>query len=679
MNKKPGFRFSGGLLTAMALLLPLAAAANVEPGGDVYQELLSFEYGQSREAFWRVENQIRQAGPQEKLEIQRRLLDALQDPRGTAAARQSICATVLMIGSCDSIPILQTLLADPKVSDAARGALQGLPCPAVDRVFREAALTNGGQIRLSLIASIGERRDREAVQLLEDLLKTSDVATTRAVLAALGRIGGEPAVRVLRSATVPPSLDSARMDAYLSGAASLVSEGRPDQAKTIYRELLQAKNGVVGAAALTGLVKIEKEAALDHVLAGLQSPHQQVRQAAAALVVEIPGPAATARIVELVPGLPPATQVPVLAALGDRKGVEALPVLLRLWADGDEAVRVAAGQALGKVGDRTCVEPLIKNATLPGVIGATAQESLRMLVGSGVDEAIALYLGDSDAVLRVTALRNLTARRYAGTPPLAFARLADPDAVVRIESWRSLAVFGKPQDLPRMIDLLIKLEESREQQAAEQAIQGVAEPMPRDQAAQLLLDAMAGATSRQRCSLLRTLGRIGGERAFASIREATRDREAEVQDTAIRVLSDWGDNSAQDDLLRLAKQGKKENHRILGLRGYVRLAGTGRHDDEDRVRMYKTALSAASRADEKKLVLGATGSVPSASALELVEPYLTDKTLKTEAQAAYFKIAGAVAAQDPGRASVALRKLIKVAGDPELKARAEEALQRLVN
>jgi HEAT repeat protein len=678
MNKKTNRSLAAKLLGVTAMFLLLVSSLHALQESDVYLELLSFEHGKSREAFWKVENQIRQAGPQAKLEIHSRLLKALDDPRATPDARQAICRVLTMIGSCESVPVLKPLLLDEQLSDAARTALEGLPCPEVDSIFRETVAVTGGRVRLGLIASLAERRDREAVNLLNRLLKESEPATALAVIAALGRIGGQQAAGVLKSAASNPSLEAASHNAYLSCAASLLAEGRNDDARRIYQDLLNEK-GAVGAAALTGLVRVEKEGALDHVLAGLHSPHPQVRQAAASLLGEVPGSVVVRKTLNLLPGLPPEDQVAVIAALGVRRAVEALPLLHELWRSEHEAVRVAAGQALGTLGDRTSVEPLIRSVKASGAIGSTAQESLRVLFSDGVDEAIAGYAEDSDPAMRVVALRTLTARRYSGTPSIAFAGLRDPDANARIESWRSLAVFGKPEDLPRLIELMVKLEESREQQAAEQAIQVVADPMPKDQAAQLLIDVMPGATSAQRCSLYRTLGRIGGERSFVALRRAIDDPDGEVQDTAIRALSEWGDYSVSEDLLHLARQGKKESHRILGLRGYVRLAGLNRHDNEDRVKMYKTALSVARRADEKKLVLGAAGGVPSAAALKLVEPYLTSNTLKSEAQAAYLKIAAAVAPQDPVRATAALRKLIRVGADPELKARAEEALQRLVS
>jgi len=649
---------------------------------DVYDKLLSFNYGQSREAYWTIENRIREANDQQRVEIEKSLLTALKSPQATAAARQSICSLLTNLASCASVPALSPLLADEQLQDAARGALQGLPCPEVDKVFRDALPTVKGAARLALVSSIGARKDRGAVALLAGLLNNPDPALVDATLSALGRIGGDPAAKLIRETVVPQTLRTGKADAYLRCAESFSAEGQASPAETIYEEILKepASGPVARAGALRGLVLIRREAALGQILDALKSKDFELRQAAARLINEVPGPKAAQLVLGALPAVPPDTQVFLITALANRADPASLPELKRRAESSVQPVQLAALEALGKLGDESCVDILFRVSKRPEPVATTATESLRFLRGRTVNDSIARYLQDPDAALRALALKTLSARGFPGAGDRAFDLIADKDVRVRLEAWRTLGLTARSGSLPRLVSEMLKLSEPREQQAAEQAVQATAMQLPDSTRLQALTDAMKAANSDQRSSILRAMGRIGGESAFGTIRTALSDSDASVQDTAVRVASDWGDDTMSADLLKLAKTAPNPAHRILGLRGYVRLARSSEsRKAEDRVAMFREALSIAERAEEKKLVLGALGGVPSVAALDLVEPYLADQALKSEAQAACLRLAQSVAREEPGRARAALLKLVESTDNADLREQAQEALRALEN
>jgi HEAT repeat protein len=647
---------------------------------DVYDKLLSFNFGQSREAFWTIENRIRQANDQQRREIEKALLAALKSPEATVAAKESICRLLTNVASCASVTELSALLAVEQVQDAARGALQGLPCPEVDKVFRDSLITLKGPARLAMVSSIGARRDQGAVALLAGLLNNPDPKVVEVTLAALGRIGGEPAATLIKQTVAIQTLETAKADAYLKCAESFSREGQPSRAETIYQEILKepTSGSAARAGALRGLVLIRREAGLDQLLESLKGEDLELRQAAARLVNKVPGPTATQKILGVLPAVPADTQVFLIAALADRADPAALPELKKQAESSFQPVQIAALEALGKLGDQTCVELLFKASKRPEPAGATAAESLRFLRGPAVNDSIARYLQDPDPPLRLLALRTLAARRFPAADDRALEMLADKDVRVRLEAWRTLGSTGPSSSLPRLVSEMLKLSEPREQQAAEQAVQSVAVQLPEPNRVQPLIDAWEDANSSQRCSLLRALGRIGGPTAFGTLRAALTDNDPAVQDTAVRVVSDWGDDTMSADLIKLAKTAPNQAHRILGLRGYVRLARSAEgRKAEERVAMFHEALGIAERAEEKKLVLGALGGVGSVEALDLVEPLLADQVLKNEAQAACLRLAQSVSAQEPARARAALLKLLESAEDQALRQQAQEALGAL--
>ncbi|MBN1673778.1 MAG: hypothetical protein JXR37_22210 [Kiritimatiellae bacterium] len=138
----------------------------------------------------------------------------------------------------------------------------------------------------------------------------------------------------------------------------------------------------------------------------------------------------------------------------------------------------------------------------------------------------------------------------------------------------------------------------------------------------VLTASASGANARPAPSNRITIGLIGAG-ALEAVRAALADPDADVCDAAVRALADWPSPAPLDDLLKLAESAPGELHRVLALRGYVRLvARPGSRAVEESLSMYGAALAAADRLEEKKLILAAIGKVPAPEALTFIEPYL---------------------------------------------------------
>ncbi len=103
-----------------------------------------------------------------------------------------------MVGTAKSVPAVAALLGEERTAQAARYALEGMPCPEAVAAMRQAILTTSGLIKAGLLDSLGWRRDTEAVPLLKPLLSGADRLVASAAACALGRIGGKDATAALR-------------------------------------------------------------------------------------------------------------------------------------------------------------------------------------------------------------------------------------------------------------------------------------------------------------------------------------------------------------------------------------------------------------------------------------------------------------------------------------------------
>ncbi len=197
--------------------------------------------------------------------------------------------------------------------------------------------------------------------------------------------------------------------------------------------------------------------------------------------------------------------------------------------------------------------------------------------------------------------------------------------------------------------------------------------------ADAVLAALASAKeAAPRAALLRVLGRIGGEKAYAAVAAATGANDATVKDAAVRALAAWPDVRATGALLGLVKGADSEVHRVLALRGYVRLLGLAKGaDPREMVRKYAEVLATAKRADARKLVLGGLADVAHAEALALAIAHLDDPAVRAEAASAVVKIARAIMGTDRKAARGAMEKVLALVKSGPVAAEARRIIQQI--
>jgi len=669
----------GAVVLAALSLLP--AGVRAQQGEAAVDDLIKYEYGQDRAAFNLIEEQIRKADGKGREAIEATLLQVLGSRKATVAAKQTAALLMPRVGSCRSALPLAQLVPDREITHAALAALQVLPCPEVPRLIRDRLTALKGEERREAVNTLGHLRDRTSLPFLAALVKDQDPGIVESAIAAIGRIGGDEAARALKSLSVPERFQPTWADAYLMTADSLLAANNKAAAAQIYRDLsATTQPAVVQAAALGGLVRAEGKGATAALVAAIQSDSPVLRNAGARFVNQLTGPDVTSALVGAIPQAKPVSQLLLVSSLELRGDKSALAALTQLLVPGtDQAVRLAAIRALGTLGDQGTVDPLFKSIKAEQEESRSASESLRLLRGSGVDEAIAGYLKNNDPQLRAAAIRVLALRKYKPALGDAMAGTQDSDPAVRLESWRALNDLAGPDQLHELIQLMFKANNPREQSAAEQAVQTAAQRNP-DPAQKIdpLLAAMAGKPAEARNQLLRVMARLGGPKAMDTVRAGLKDNDPEVRDNAVRLLAEWGDQSTLPDLLNLARSSDRELYSVLGLRGYVRLvmAQSG-VPEQDRLSKLREVSATAKEPEARKLLLGAFGGVADPGALREIEPFLKDSQVSNEAEAAYARVAMSIRRNNKAEAIAALKRVVAEGRDQRTKEQAKEALATL--
>ncbi len=231
------------------------------------QELLgkvkTYDWGQSRLVLTEVSEAVKKAhgNKAELAKVEKALLGVL-DSDATRAGKQFVCRELSIIGTEQSVPALAKMLVDEETSDMARYALERIPGSAVDDALRGSLRKARGNVRIGIINSLGQRRDKKAVRNLSRILGRPNQETAIAAAAALGRIADSKATEALAEAKnkAEGKLLSAVLDAYLKCADKLVADGNKIKAMAIYKEL--QKEGMpkpIRTAALTGMINAAKK------------------------------------------------------------------------------------------------------------------------------------------------------------------------------------------------------------------------------------------------------------------------------------------------------------------------------------------------------------------------------------------------------------------------------------
>ncbi|UCD48856.1 MAG: HEAT repeat domain-containing protein, partial [Phycisphaerales bacterium] len=360
---------------------------------------------------------------------------------------------------------------------------------------------------------------------------------------------------------------------------------------------------------------VERATAQDEIIKlvidELKSGDPERQTGAIAIVRDIPGETITKALADEMPNLAPAVQVQVLSALADRGDATALPAVMEASTAQDESVRVAALKTIGQLGDVSSVPLLAQRAAQTrGAEQKAARDSLYRLRGTEIGTAILESLASAQANVKVELIRAIGERNITQGVEALRQATKDEDRKVRRESLKVLKVVAGPDQLPSLVDLVLNLASESDRNEAEKTVAAVAHKIedPQAQAAAVLTVLPKVKDVKDRASLLRILGRIGDPSALPALRAALNDPEKAVQDAALRALADWPAPEPVPDLLKIAQSADSPVHKILALRGLVRLlALESDRPAQETIELFAQAMDLAPNAAEKKRVLSGLG------------------------------------------------------------------------
>lgn len=591
------------------------------------------------------------------------------------------CQRLALIGTKEAVPALAALLADERLGNYARFGLEPIPDPTVDDALRDALGKLHGRLLVGAINSVGVRRDAKAVGALAKLAGDPSPEVAPSALAALGQIATSEAVETMQRALAGDSaaLRAAAADACLVAAERLLAQGKREESVRLCDAAGHADvPQQILAAATRAAILARQSAGAPLLLEQLKSGDENMFAIALRTSRELPGSDVTSSLVAELDRLPPARQVLLIRAIGDRQDATASPAMRKLAASGPTEARAVAIHVLGQLGDVSAVTVLLE-AVLSGdpALAQAAQSSLMKLRGNSADEIIVTNLNRAEPKARAILLDLVGRLSIASAIPAVLRAAHDPDEPVRLAAIKALGRIIGLKEFGVLTDRLAVAKSPQEAAAVQEALKVACLRMPDpDACVGRLLDCLPNAPIGSKCFLLELLGSVGGARALKAVSAAAEDSNEDLQDAATRVLGKWMSVDAAPELLKLAKTLRSDKFKVRTLRGYIRIAQQMGLPAAQKLDMCEEAFRAAQRDEERRLVLAVLGHTATTKAMSMVVPHLANPALAEEAATAALRIGEKTVQTEPRMVADAMRQVLKSGVSGENAARAKKLLQR---
>jgi len=584
-------------------------------------------------------------------------------------------------GKKESIKPLAGYLADETLAGPAAAALQTIGGPEAARALLKSLDAAPPAARPGIVKALGELRSREALKKILRFAESGDEGLRRTALFALANIGDPAAGPVLAKTRVAASFRE-RAEApslYLLYARRLAESGKTSEALSAARSVLDSFTGPgespIAAEALALIVSALGERALPDLLRAMDSPNHDYRGAALDSASSNPASGATARWIEKAAQCGPEVRAEIVEMLGRRGDASALPFLRESLLSRDGAVRLAAIPAAFRLGGESVLPDFLRlvGPADEGEAAALRTVLLGCRAGLVIPECVRIL--DSTPLPGKAVLIEVLGEKGA-RPEIdrVFALAQDPEPAVRSAAVGALSLLAGEPDLPRLVAMLETAVDGddilRLQEAVASAVRRNPDPMKR---ADSLLVLAKNASPARKIAILRVLPKVGGAKPLQAAVEECANTDAQVQSVAVYALSQWPDQQAAAELLRIVKTTRTKKHLLLAVEGYVRLLGRANSPNPKKLALLQDLLSLPMDDADRKAVLMGVASVREPESLRLLAGYLDNPALRETAAAALLDLASEQAPQERWlsghEATTVLRRVEASLADPAEKER----------
>ncbi len=600
----------------------------------------------ARYALGALATYVSQEGGERARELYAKTLIKALDKQTNKEVQIFLIRQLQRTGKKESIKPLKRYLANKRLCEPATQALLAIGTQEAEKVLLKALKRATGANRVTLIKALGELQSKEATKKILPFATHTNDELRQVTLFALANIGDPLAEKAVSTVSLEaPSYERTMAPSiYLLYAQRLSESGRKMQSANICRNLIISytapQENHIPCTALSLLVDTVGKNAFEDLLQAMDSPNQELRARALELADRIPGEEATARWIELMAEASPDVQAQIIGMLGRRGDITALPVLREKLKSHRKVIKLASVSAAASLGGEEVffdILPLLRTDQkdeIAVIKQALLGFSSKLLIPESVK--ILDKVPSPSRVVLMDILSERHAKKHVG---LFFAMAESENEDIRQAVLSGLANLTGPQDIPRLIKMLIETDKNQDIRLIQAAIVASANQIEdKEKRANLLLGAMQTAAEEKQPDLLRLLSRIGSQNALQAVIAKTKSENPQIQAVAISVLADWPDFEAAEELSRIWRNTEIQKYLLVAIRGYVRLVHESDMTPEAKLERYKDVLGFVSYPAAKAIVLGRLGAIKSLEAFKIAVFFLENPELRSQAAAVVARI-----------------------------------------
>ena len=576
------------------------------------------------------------------------------DSGATPAAKMEVCRHLRVFGSAASVPVLKKMLADEATADPARYALEKIPGEEADKALLDSLAINQKKIQLGLVSSLGRRKVEEAVPHLEQMLFGSDDDLAAVSVQALGEIGNPKAITILSSALdiTTGILQTQVAELLLIYADSALSSGNNETAAGIYGDLFNhsSLSETIRGAALSGKIKTAGIYGKTIIWNVLQGKENSLFPYAIQMILWCCDENSIKPFCTLLPKLSHPYDVYLISVLARFKTPEVLSAITASLQHENKSMRLAAlyywdnePYDLRPVDHSPSVELLARlAANAGGEEQQAARDSLWSLKGRNIDSVILENMHKNlPPEMQAEFILSIGERRIFAGKTYLMDIAGSPDSTNRLLAIKTLKDVSQPEDLPQLLDILMKTEEERECNEMIMTVAQVARKIqPASQQGGIFVSKLSQVEQPEKRALLyRVLGKIGDDSTLFILTQDKFSEDPILRKAAVYALADWPNSTPKSDLFQIASKTENRTYHVVALQAFIRMVEMDKsRKPEDAVKDLNDAVKIAQRKEEKIAVLGLLPQFSCPDALALVELLSQDDDLKAEAEVAVKKI-----------------------------------------
>ena len=288
-------------------------------------------------------------------------------------------------------------------------------------------------------------------------------------------------------------------------------------------------------------------------------------------------------------------------------------------------------------------------------LAKTALPMLALAHNDLFDREVIARLGEGDSeaddAIRMGMIEYAAERRLSDATPELLRIAGERDSEIATAAIEAAGYTASIDQFAALLDTILARDLSAtDDVAGATCMSRACVRLPRDEAAAVIEQEIAGATEDDKIWLLSMLAQLGGDAALTAVTRAAESGDEILVDGATRALGQWLSADVAEPLLRL---------RVRCHRGISKLGRYGLTCEwavsfdmpaQDRLELCRRGLSLAKRSDEKILVIDILRRNPSLDAARMLVEIASDsddRSLRNRALTALVSVAEKVSPSHP--------------------------------